>query len=238
MKRTITLNIRYVLFLATAWMLYVPSLFAQDDVANPGYIQGLGIHGGSSGLGAHYYQPLGQYFGVRAGVSFMPFRSSIKGTYSGRKTHSDIKAQSNNASLLFGYTPFAGKGGFFNSFAIELGGAYFFKIDGNFETKLSDPYKYGEILVAPERVGTIQTDVQWKKTVNPYLGIGWSNITLDNKFSAHVNLGTYYLSKPSVTMQASGLLEENVVNVGQVENNIKNYRFLPRLELGVSYRLK
>lgn len=233
-----TINIRFMLFFVAACALYLPSSFAQEEVNHGGYIQGVGIHGGSSGIGAHYYQPLGEKFGLRAGVSFMPFNTKINGTYSGRKTHSDIKAHASNASLLFGYTPFAGKGGFFNSFGIELGGAYFFKLDGNFVTRLSDPYKYGDILVDPELVGTIKTSVDWKKTVNPYAGIAWSNIPLDSKFSANLNIGTYYLSKPSVTMDASGLLEENIGNKGQIENNIKDYRFLPRVEIGISYRLK
>lgn len=237
MKRMKTINIRFVLFFVAACALYLPSSFAQE-INRGGYTQSVGIHGGSSGVGAHYYQPLGQKFGLRAGVSFMPFSTNIKGTYSGKSTHSVVKATSNNASLLLGYTPFAGKGGFFNSFGLELGGAYFFKLDGNFETRLTDPYKYGDILVDPELVGTIKTDVKWKKTVNPYAGIAWSNIPLDSKFSAHLNIGCYYLSKPSVTMHATGLLEENVGNKAQIENNIKDYRYLPRVEFGISYRLK
>ncbi len=87
-------------------------------------------------------------------------------------------------------------------------------------------------------VGTIKTNVAWKKTVNPYAGIGWSNILIDSRFSMHVDLGCYYLSKPSVTMEATGLLEENVNNAATIENNIKNYRYLPRIEAGVSYRFK
>lgn len=213
-------------------------VLAQQDVIRTGYPQAIGIHGGTSGIGAHFYQPFSAKFGARLGVSFMPFNTDIKGTYSGRKTHSDIKAQAHNASLILGYTPFAGKGGFFNSFGLQLGGAYFFKLDGEFDTRLSDPYKYGDILVDPVQVGIIHTDVKWKKTINPYAGIGWSNIRLDDRFSASLDLGCYYLSKPKVTIEASGLLEENVMNAPQVEHNIRNYRYLPRVEFGVSYRLK
>lgn len=213
-------------------------VFAQQSAQSPAYRQAAGIHIGSTGIGAQYFHPLGTQFGLRAGLSFMPFSTSIKGTYSGRKTPSDIKAHANHASLLFGYAPFSGRGGFFNSFGFELGGAYFFKLDGDFETRLSDPYKHGDILVDPERVGLIYADVKWKKTVSPYLGMGWSNIHLTDKLSGHLNLGCYYLSKPRVTLEATGLLKENVINQEQVQHNIRNYRYLPRLELGVSYSLK
>jgi len=52
----------------------------------------------------------------------------------------------------------------------------------------------------------------------------------------HIDLGCYYLSKPSVSMQATGLLEENVSNAATIERNMKNYRYLPRVEFGFSYR--
>ncbi|SPZ88448.1 Uncharacterised protein [Sphingobacterium multivorum] len=39
-------------------------------------------------------------------------------------------------------------------------------------------------------------------------------------------------------MEATGLLEENVNNAATIEKNIKNYRYLPRIEAGISYRFK
>ncbi len=203
-----------------------------------GYPLGLGVHFGSTGFGAQFYYPLGQQFGMRLGVSYMPFSTNIEGTYSNRATRSEAKAKSSNASAIFGWTPFVNNRGFFRSFNVQVGGAYFFKLDGTLTTRLADPYRYGDIAVDPEMVGTIKTNVAWKKTVNPYAGIGWSNILIDSRFSMHVDLGCYYLSKPSVTMEATGLLEENVNNAATIENNIKNYRYLPRIEAGVSYRFK
>lgn len=214
----------------------------RDSIPRSAYTHGypypfaLGVHMGTTGVGVHLYQPLGQQFGLRVGVSYMPFATDIVGTYSGYATRSDIRAKSGNASLTFGWTPFAKNGGFFRSFNVQAGGAYFFKLDGELTTRLRDPYKYGEIDVHPEKVGTITTKVDWKKTVNPYAGIGWSNIVIDSRFSMHVDLGCYYLSKPRVSMEATGLLEENVNNAPIIERNIKNYRYLPRIEFGFSYR--
>lgn len=196
----------------------------------------LGVHMGTTGVGLHLYQPLGPKFGLRLGASYMPFSTNISGTYNDYATRSAVKAKSGNVSLAFGWTPFVQGSGFFRSFNVQVGGAYFWKLDGELTTRLRDPYKFGEINVHPDHVGTITTDVEWKKTVNPYAGIGWSNIVIDSRFSMHIDLGCYYLSKPSVSMQATGLLEENVNNAAIIERNIENYRYLPRLEVGFSYR--
>lgn len=196
----------------------------------------LGVHVGTTGVGLHIYQPLGNHFGLRLGGSYMPFKTDILGEYSNRDVRTDVSANTSNVSLMLGWTPFAQRSGFFRSFNIQVGGAYFFQLEGELTSRLADGYRYGDIVVAPERVGTITTQVNWKETVNPYAGIGWSNIVLDSRFSMSIDLGAYYLSKPSVTMDATGLLEENVSNRATIEKNIENYRYLPRVEVGFSYR--
>ena len=214
----------------------------RDSIPESAYSNGypypfaLGVHMGTTGFGVHIYQPLGSKFGARLGVSYMPFNTSISGTYSNKEVDSDVSAKSGNASLTFGWTPFVEKGGFFRSFNLQVGGAYFFKLDGKIKSHLGDPYKYGDIKVDPLQVGTITSNLSWKKTVNPYAGIGWSNIIIDSRVSMHIDLGCYYLSKPKVSMEATGLLEENINNAATIERNIENYRYLPRVEFGFSYR--
>jgi len=196
----------------------------------------LGVHMGTTGFGVHVYKPLATKFGLRLGASYMPFQTEIAGTYSNRDVVSNTKAKSGNVSLLAGWTPFVNSGGFFRSFGLQLGAAYFFQLEGNIETRLKNPYKYGDIQVSPELVGTINTKVNWKETINPYVGLGWQNIIIDSRFSMNVDLGCYYLSKPSVAMEATGLLEENTNNAAIIERNMENYRYLPRVEVGFSYR--
>lgn len=214
----------------------------RDSIPESAYTHGypnpfaLGVHVGTTGVGLHIYQPLGTHFGLRLGGSIMPFNTNITGNYSNRDTRTEVSAKANNVSLLVGYTPFSHKSGFFRSFNVQVGGAYFFDLNGKLTTRLTDPFQYGDIAVDPEVVGTITTNVDWKETVNPYAGIGWSNIVLDSRFSVSIDLGMYYLSKPTVTMGATGLLEENVNNAPTIQNNIKNYRYLPRVEVGFSYR--
>jgi hypothetical protein len=202
----------------------------------PSYFS-LGVHAGTTGLGVHIAKSLNNKFGTRLGVSFMPFKTSIKGAYSGRDTESDLNAKANNVSVMLDYKPFATKSGFFRSFNVQIGAAYFFKLDGVIKTQLADPYRYGGLVVPPEDLGTITTRVNWKEAVTPYVGIGWNHIVIDNNFSMQADLGCYYLSEPTVTMEATGFLIDNVSNRGLIEENVKNYRYLPRLEIGISYRI-
>lgn len=225
-------------------LLSTGSTYAQGKDSIPeltyeyGYPQpiAVGVHFGTAGFGVHITKPIAKQFGVRLGFSHMPFHTNIVGNYDNRDVKTDVKAKSTNISLLLGWTPFVSYGGFFRSFQVQVGGAYFTELKGTLTSRLKDPYQFGDILVKPDLVGTITADVNWKKTVNPYAGIGWSNIVIDNRFSMNVDLGMYYLSKPTVSMTATGLLEENVNNAATIERNIENYRYLPRLEVGFSYR--
>lgn len=243
------MKIKLIQFFAVLILLLSFAVFSvarateqRDSIPASAYSNGypypfaFGVHAGTTGVGLHLYQPLGSEFGMRVGVSYMPFSTNISGTYNGHAARSEVSAKSGNVSLTFGWTPFVQRQGFFRSFNLQLGGAYFYKLDGGLNTRLREPYKFGEIDVQPDHVGLIRTKVAWKKTVSPYAGIGWSNIVIDSRFSMHIDLGCYYLSKPSVSMEASGLLEKNVNNAATIERNIKNYRYLPRLEFGFSYR--
>lgn len=195
----------------------------------------VGVHVGSTGFGAHLYKSLGKEFGARLGFSHMPFGTSIVGEYADRDVTTKLRAKSTNISLLFGWTPFVQTNGFFRSFGFSLGAAYFTQLHGKMTSRLSDPYELGDITVDPEMVGDIKTHVQWKETVSPYVGAGWNNAIIGKQFSLNVDLGMYYLSKPTISMEASGLLESNTSNFSTVQKNIENYRYLPRVEVGVSY---
>ncbi len=231
-----------MLFLIAGLLSIPAALFAQDNTSESTYAYGypnpvaVGVHGGTSGFGVHVYKSLGTQFGARLGFSHMPFNGDVLGTYAKRDVRTDMSAQSTNISLLAGWTPFVKYGGFFRSFHVQVGGAYFTQLKGTMTSRLRDPYQFGDIMVDPDLMGTIITKVEWKKTVNPYAGIGWTNVAIDNNFSMNVDLGMYYLSKPKVSMEASGLLEENVNNAATIQKNIENYRYLPRIEIGFSYR--
>lgn len=200
--------------------------------------QSFGILVGTTGVGLEYYHPLGSQFGVQAGVSFMPFNTKIIGTYGDYETQSKANARLHNLHVLFGWTPFYQTDHFLRHFVVNAGAAYLLQAEGGIDTRLNEPYYYGDILVSEDMIGSVNTTVNWKQSVSPYLGIGLTDVRIDNRFGFNVGLGAYYLSSPSVTVTGTKLLAHNEANAAIIERNIKNYRVLPQIQVGVNYSLK
>src|SRR5690606_6564359 len=136
------------------------------------------------------------------------------------------------------WAPLYAKENFFRHFTVSGGAAYFFKADGDLESRLTDPYFYGDIEVAPEDIGVLNTNISWKNSIAPYLSVGFSNIALNDDLDLGFSLGSYYLSSPSVTMVGTELLQDNAFNAPIIEENAKDYRFLPVLQVNFSYKIK
>ncbi|MEC3879334.1 hypothetical protein [Parapedobacter sp. 10938] len=196
-----------------------------------------GVLVGTTGVGVEYYHPLGNQFGVQAGVSFMPFGTKIVGTYGDYETQSKVRARLHNVHALFGWTPFYQTDHFLRHFVVNVGASYLLRAEGGIDTRLSEPYYYGDILVDQDMVGSVKTTVNWKQSVSPYFGIGLTDVRIDSRFGFNVGLGAYYLSSPSVRVKGTKLLEDNEANAPIIERNIKSYRVLPQVQLGVNYRL-
>jgi len=191
-----------------------------------------------TGVGLTYYQPVGRQFSVQAGASFMPFHTKIVGAYGEYETRSRVNAQIHNVHLLLGWMPFHGTGNFMRHFTINAGAAYLLRAEGSIGTHLNEPYYYGDIRVPQSMIGEVNTTVNWEQSVAPYFGIGLTNVRIDDRFGFNVGVGGYYLPSPSVSMKGTKLLAHNEANGPIIERNIKNYRLLPQIQLGVNYRLR
>ena len=198
----------------------------------------VGIHAGTQGFGVTAGMPISNQFGVHAGISFLPFDINVNKTYGSYATSSDVKARFSNVHLALDWSPFYTSQNFFRYFAVSGGAGYFFKADGDFKTSLTESYHYGEIEVAPEDIGILTTNISWKNSVAPYLSVGFNNIDVHPLLSLGGSLGSYYLSKPTVNMLGTSLLEGNEANAPIIERNAKDYRFLPVLQINFSYKIK
>jgi len=198
----------------------------------------LGILVGTAGGGLEFYQPFGNQFGIQAGFSLMPFDTQIIGTYGQHETRSQVRARLHNVHILFDWAPFYKASGFFRHLIINAGGGYFMQAKSYIQTTLNESYFYGDIEVPYYLIGEVNTRINWNETIAPYLGLALTDIWIDNRFGLDFGLGGYYLSAPSVQLTGTKLLEYNQANGPIIERNIRNYRFLPQLQLGVNYRFK
>src|SRR3546814_14917058 len=131
----------------------------------------------------------------------MPYNSQVLGTYGDYPTRSTARARLHNAHLLFGWVPFHGAKNGFRHLTINLGAGYLFKAEGTITTQLRDPQSYGDIELRPEEIGTMYTTINWKEGVDPYAGIGFSDMRTYENFGLNITLVCYFLLLQSITVK-------------------------------------
>ncbi len=181
---------------------------------------------------------MGKQLGLQVGFSLMPFQTQIIGDYGQHATRSRAEAQLHNVHALLGWTPFYQVRSFIRHFTINAGAAYFLRADGRIRTTLNEPYFFGDIQVPADMIGVVTTEVDWKTTVSPYVGLALTNVRIDERFGFNGSLGAYLLTRPEVRLTGTELLAYNDANGPIIERNLKNYRYLPQIQLGINYRLR
>jgi hypothetical protein len=97
-------------------------------------------------------------------------------------------------------------------------------------------YNSGNIIYTPATLGQINADVTFNK-VAPYLGIGFGNPTAGSSgFGLTFDLGTYYQQSPLVSMSATKLLQPMESQSGQLQDNLRWFKFYPVLSVGLRYK--
>lgn len=220
-----------------AFILFLPvalftKLWAQtiDTVAKqpPRAIQ---LNIGTQGIGAAFNYGLNEQWALRAGINAIPIKANDVFKISGFNSTSHVSANFYNLHLLADYTPIKNL-----SWLRVVGGvAYFFRAKGNVRIIPSDEYKYGDLTLTEDQIGYVDLNVDWKGLA-PYLGLGLLRSFPKNRFNVNLDLGTYYLHKPDAEIIGTGILSGNASQTEQFQSNIKDYRWLPILQINFNYR--
>jgi len=197
----------------------------------------LGVHVGSQGFGLNVAYDISDVFAVRVASSFAPYGLNKTRDWGNQQYTVDMDAKFYNAQAVAEYKPFAitSNSSFVKKLALVGGFAYFFKSEADATATPKDDYHYGEVVIPKEDLGSVKSNIKWKGFA-PYLGAGIRSFHLGGSFGLNVDLGTYYLSSPDVTITADKMLSENTANEQTVQENMKSYRWLPVLQVGLSYR--
>jgi hypothetical protein len=185
---------------------------------------------GTQGIGADLRYGILSHLSGRLGVGVIPLNVNNVFTFSGYDSKNNLSAKFTNIHLLADYS-------ISNTFRIVGGAAYFLKADGNVTASPTDSYQYGDIVLSGSDVGKLNFDVSWKG-IAPYLGIGLFKSFPEKTFNVNLDLGTYYLPKPTATITGTKLLSDNSSQDGQFNENMKGYRWLPVLQVNFSFRIK
>ncbi|WP_134090048.1 hypothetical protein [Olivibacter sp. XZL3] len=202
------------------------------------FIPAFGVNVGTQGVGLQFYGPIGGNFGFQVGGTFLPLSANIFDRFGSYDTRNRIRGKAGNVRAMIEFAPAGQSESWWKHFVISAGAAYFYKADGYINTMLRDPYQYGDIQVPVDKVGEMVTNVSWKNNIAPYLGIGFRNITIDERFGFSFDLGSYYMDSPEIDLYGTRMLQNNQHNEAILNENLKDYRFYPVLQVGVSYKLK
>lgn len=201
---------------------------AQIEDKRPMAIQ---LNLGTQGIGADFSYGVIKGLAVRAGINAIPIKANDVFKISGFNSSSHVSADFYNVHLLADYTPFEQ-----HSWIRLVGGfAYFVKAKGKVRITPSDDYRYGDLTLTEDQIGYVDLNVDWQG-VAPYLGIGLLPSFPKNKFNINLDLGTYYLPKPDADIVGTGILSGNSSQTDQFRSNIKNYRWLPILQVNFNYK--
>ncbi|MGV3546497.1 MAG: hypothetical protein ACO1N4_05495, partial [Pedobacter sp.] len=199
-----------------------------DSLKKPIAVQ---LNVGTQGIGAAVNYGVYNNLAVRLGVNAIPIKANDVFKISGFNSTSHVSADFYNIHLLADYTPFKQQAWF----RLVGGFAYFIKANGNVRIIPSDDYKYGDLTLTEDQIGYVDLNVDWKGLA-PYLGLGFLRSFPKRKFNVNLDLGTYYLNRPEADIIGTGILSGNSSQSGQFQSNIKNYRWLPILQLNFNYK--
>jgi hypothetical protein len=187
------------------------------------------VHGGTQGFGlAARYQVIPQ-FAARIGGSFGSVNINKGFNFKNLSTDNKLKGKVSNIHLFGEYTAL-------DWLRVVAGAGYFFKANADVVMTPNKSVTQDGITLEPEEIGILTTEVNYKKFA-PYLGIGLGRGLPQKRFNANVDLGFYYLSAPTVTMTGTEYLDGNSQNGPILTENMKNYRFLPVLQLNLNFKL-
>ncbi len=182
-----------------------------------------------------------QGFGLSARYQFVPMLALRLGgaigsvkinegiRFDNLTTDNTLKAEAANMHLWAEFCPVSW-------LRINAGAGYFFKARATAVTTPNEPVTQDGITLEPEELGVLTTKVSYKEFA-PYIGLGFGNGLPKHRFNVNLDLGTYYLSSPHVTMTGTEYLEDNSHNGAVLERNMSDYRFLPVIQLNLSFKL-
>lgn len=198
--------------------------------------QSISLQVGTLGLGLFYNRELSRAhrLTLRTGGQYIAYRKPIRiktAPDSYLIVDPDFMIGTVQAGLK--WNPFR-RGAFF----VAAGVGYTWHPTIGFEITADDKLNLGGLVLMPEDVGTINLGVRWHPVVG-YAGWGFGRTVPRRRIGIGFEMGVYYLGKPSVQLDYKGFLETTNLReqVGTVERNLSNYRYLPSLSLTISYAL-
>ena len=197
------------------------------------YPMTVALHLGTQGIGLEGRVGIIPGLNGRLGFSYLPGSIVTGVDLESVKAEITADAKFANIHLLAEYQPFKKA----DWFRVVGGFGYFMSANTDIEITPEKAQKYGDIVVDKSLLGSMKGEISWKG-VAPYLGLGLLRAFPYDRFSVNLDVGTYMLPKPSITLDGYGAMAGNSQNGPIMEENLKDYRWLPLVQLNFTYKIR
>lgn len=224
MKKILTLLCCALGFQTLAFGQSVDSV-KMKSTSNPMSLQ---ILVGSQGVGANFRYVMNKTLGFRLGGSYAQGGINDKVNFDGFNSKNRLSGKFNTIHGLVELMPQ-------KFFRVVAGAAYLANAEATLHFEPKDSQSFNDITLTPEEIGALDFIIDWGKFA-PYFGFGFGKGIPKRKFNVNIDLGAYYLQSPTVKAVGTKLLTNNESNAEKIQNNMKDYRFMPVAQLNFNFR--
>lgn len=202
----------------------------KNSVYRPGVA--VTVHGGTAGMGAGVAVALHRRINLRVGVNAFTYQTRI---LSGKDTDDlqigfDVKANLKSANVLLDLYPFKNVG-------LHLtGGLYYNLNEMTFFGKPTKDVKFNDVVFTVDEIGTLDGKASFNKTA-PYVGLGWGQPFLRNRFKVSFDAGFFYMQSPKISFRTTNMLEPSSDQGAVIEQSLEPVKYYPVVNLSLSYNL-
>ncbi|AUD04452.1 hypothetical protein [Spirosoma pollinicola] len=199
--------------------------------------QSISLQMGTTGLGVFYNRVVStsHRLTLRVGGQYFAYRNQIR-VKAADDSYIQIKPDLTIgiAEVNLKWHPFER-----SSFFVTGGLGYTWHPDMRFVITAENTLNFDGLELTPQDVGTINLGFRWHPVVG-YLGWGFGRSMPTKRLGIGVEMGVFYLGKPTVKLDYEGFLETTTIDeqVPAVERNLASYRYLPSISLTLSYKLR
>ncbi|WP_461127042.1 hypothetical protein [Spirosoma aerophilum] len=212
------------------------SLTPPDSLVTRPVRQAISLQIGTTGPGVFYNREVSSLhrLTLRVGGQYFAYRKSIQ-VKAASDSYVQIKPDVTigMAQAALKWHPFRR-----SSFFLTGGVGYTWHPDMRFVITAENTLNFDGLELTPQDVGTVNLGFRWHPVVG-YLGWGFGRSLPDKRLGVGVEMGVFYLGKPRVSLDYEGFLETTTIDdqVAVVEKNLSGYRYLPTINLTLSYKI-
>ncbi len=236
MHRFITVSV--VLFLTVGCFSRAVAQYPGDSL-HPVHTYAVGFQLSTIGPGLYATRVISQKsrLSARLGVSYFAYRKLVR-IKADKASESYVNV---NPDLTLGVVQGSLKWHPFkrSSFFVTGGAGYTWHPDMTFNITTDGKLTFGGLEMQAADVGVIDVGFRWSNLLG-YGGLGFGRNVPRKRLGFGVELGTYYLGKPRIDLKYEGFLETTTIDqeIPKIERNLSGYRWLPSLQLHLTYAIK